>query len=178
MRHGPRLSQRPAALAKAQSSGGVERGKQDGSNKARDFDLGPDRAAVIHPRKDWNFLTVKAGFFLRRGRERGPAAYQLLAELDGGVLVAGLPALGAAAVHADALEPGPPLAGDAVHPRLRCGRRGDPGRTGSAAALLGHSRVHCHRRARCWGWELVIDALLVRRGGGGTAEGGRAVLFG
>jgi hypothetical protein len=68
--------------------------------------------------------------------------YQLLAELDGGVLVAGLAALGAAAVHADALEPGPRLA--AVHPRLR-GRR-YPGRSGSAAALRGHSRVHFHRR--------------------------------
>jgi hypothetical protein len=106
------------------------------------------------------FTPEKIGFFFvclldREGgifevREKGPVAYayQLLAQLDGGVLVAGLPALGAAAVHADAMEPGTPLAAaDAVQPHLR-GRR-DPGRSASAsAALLCHSRVHCHHARR------------------------------
>ena len=39
----------------------------------------------------------------------GLGAYQLVAEVDGGVLVAGLLPLGAAAVDADPPEPGPPL---------------------------------------------------------------------
>jgi len=63
--------------------------------------------------------------------------YQLVAELDGRVLVAGLPPLGAAAVDADPPEAGPALRpaaarlGRHLHARRRgCEARGDRSRHG------------------------------------------------
>ena len=84
----------------------------------------------------------------------GLGAYQLVAEVDGGVLVAGLLPLGAAAVDADPPEPGPPLrAAVSTSSAARLRRRVRRRLNGGLLVGRGPGRRRWRRSHddRCWG---------------------------
>ena len=107
---------------------------------------------VQNPPPIWTEVTRQSSSTTRRsaaaGRKgrMGSCAYQLVAEVDGGVLVAGLLPLGAAAVDADPPEPGPPLrAAVSTSSAARLRRRVRPRLNGGLLIRLGPGRRRWRR---------------------------------